>query len=186
MEIIPGVHQVEGVWGCSVYLLVDEDRPFLIDTGLPGNTDKILKYMADVGAAQPSSLAVLLTHGHPDHTGSVRALRQHVGATIMAHKDDLKWDRGRPWLHYSSQPWAREWNAPLFQKAFVDQALEDGATLPVLGGLRVVHSPGHTAGTVCFFLEDEGILFTGHHIMGRGTVVIRSDELGRAQGRERG
>ena len=61
----------------------------------------------------------------------------------------------------------------------MDDAL-DGDEVFHLGGrrIRVIATPGHTAGTVCFFLEDEGILFTGDHIMGRGTVVIRSDEGG--------
>ena len=61
----------------------------------------------------------------------------------------------------------------------VDQALTGGEVFD-LGGRRVcaVATPGHTAGTMCYLVEDEGILFTGDHIMGQGTVVVRSDEGG--------
>ncbi|MCH2516649.1 MAG: hypothetical protein MK210_00400 [Dehalococcoidia bacterium] len=42
----------------------------------------------------------------------------------------------------------------------------------------MVATPGHTAGAFCYLLEEAGILFTGDHIMGQGTVVVRTNEGG--------
>ena len=48
VEIVPGVHLVEGVRGGNIYLLVD-DALVLVDTGMPGNTDNILRYIEELG-----------------------------------------------------------------------------------------------------------------------------------------
>ena len=49
MEIVPGVHLIEGVRGSNVYLLVDDGELLLVDTGMPGNTDSILRYIKELG-----------------------------------------------------------------------------------------------------------------------------------------
>jgi len=59
------------------------------------------------------------------------------------------------------------------QQVPADGMLEEGTLIPVLGGLRVFHSPGHTAGSVCLHLEDRGVLFTGDTLLGSGKTFSR-------------
>ena len=53
--------------------------------------------------------------------------------------------------------------------------VEDGAVVPVLGGLRVIHTPGHTPGSICLYLDDARILFTGDVLqVHRGSLTFAS------------
>ena len=174
LEIVPGIHRIDGVRGCRVYLLVDDEGMALVDTGLPGNAKRIAKYLASQGISTADLRWILLTHGHPDHTGSVRALRRIADVRVLAHDGDMRWDaKGRPWLHYPGQPFALPWDVPFLQKSYADEAVEEGASLPILGGLTVLHIPGHTPGSVAFFLERKGVLFTGDTLLTLGGRFVR-------------
>lgn len=164
-RVVRGVHQVQRVLGGNVYLL--DDRVLaLIDTGLPGNSRRLLQAVRALGR-QPEELAfILLTHGHPDHYGSAAALRAETGARVLAHRGDAWPDRqGRLQLQYG---WV-----PGFSSPIVDGWLHDGLTLPVLGGLVSYHTPGHTPGSVCFFLPQSGVLFTGDTALTDGQYFTR-------------
>ena len=49
MEVVPGIHKVDGTWGCNVYLLVDEDGLDMVDAALPFNAGRILRYIDHLG-----------------------------------------------------------------------------------------------------------------------------------------
>ena len=86
MEITTGVYLVEAVRGSNVYLLVNSELA-LIDTGMPGNADRILNFIKDL--RDPQELAyIIVTHGHVDHSGSVAELRCLTGAKVVAHRDE--------------------------------------------------------------------------------------------------
>ena len=170
MEVRPGIHQVPGLRWSNAYLLVEDESLTLIDAGVPGDGKKILRYIQSIGR-EPSELArVLLTHSHPDHTGPLKRLSQQTGAVITAHRADTR--RRAKWedigLHYPGQPPTFGWDVSFLRRIPAHQFLEDGETLPVLGGLQVLHTPGHTPGSVCLYLSSQGVLFTGDTLLGDG------------------
>ncbi len=175
MEIFPGIHQLPGLRWSNAYLLVEKERLTLVDAGLPGYGKKILAYIVSIGR-NPSELErVIVTHSHPDHTGSLKRLVQITGATIMAHTADTRRDNKTESrrLHYPAQPPSFDWDLPLLRRIPVHELMEDGQLLPVLGGLRVMHTPGHTPGSVCLYLKDQKVLFTGDTLISDGYCFRR-------------
>ena len=156
-------------------MLVEEKRLTLVDAGLPGAGEKILSYIDRIGR-NPSELErLIVTHSHPDHTGSLNRLSKITGATVMAHKADTKRNRQTEsnWLHYPGQPPSFAWDVPFLHRIPAHQLIEDGQLLPVLGGLRVMHTPGHTPGSVCLYLEEQQVLFTGDTLIADGHCFRR-------------
>ena len=167
MEIVPGVHRVEGVRGANIYLLVDEELT-LIDTGFPGNASAIERYVRSLGRQPDEIRHILVTHSHPDHAGSVGALRRRTGASVLAHRDDTRQVKDQAYLSYlgiGSLP------LPGSPRVLVDGFVEDGQVLPTLGGLEVLHAPGHTPGSICLYLRERGVLFTGDLVVNRGQRI---------------
>ena len=167
MEILPNVHLVPNIVA-NPYLLIDPDGLTLVDAGLPGSQRKILHYMSGLGYAPQDLKRILITHADFDHVGGLAALKRASGARLYASPVEA---RAMAEGHASRplKPRRRitkllfDLMASLFKPATVqvDEFLSDGQTFPVLGGLRVVETPGHTPGHVSFFAPSAGILFCG-------------------------
>jgi glyoxylase-like metal-dependent hydrolase (beta-lactamase superfamily II) len=167
MEIQPNVHLIPSSI-VNVYLIVEPDGLMLIDTGLPGNFKTVLKYIAGLGK-QPTDLKrIILTHSDGDHVGALVALKSATGARVYASpieaqaieagkvSRDLKM-KGLLALLF------RTVVGPLFKAkpAHVDELINDGDVLPILGGLRVVATIGHTPGHISLYAPASRILFGG-------------------------
>ena len=172
MEITHGLHLIGGVKGPNVYLLVDEDLT-LIDSGFPGNGRIIAQYIEGLGRRLNELKRVLLTHSHPDHTGSVAELKEMLPALqVMAHRSDTSVDKdGRHLVSYLNLFGATPLPIPFLRRVEADGFLEEGQVLPILGGLRVIHTPGHTPGSVCFYLETQKVIFLGDNVVNRGQYL---------------
>ena len=152
----------------NAYLLVEEGGLTLIDAGGPGEDRQILRYIRRIGR-NPSELArVVLTHSHPDHTGTLKELFRATRAPIAVHRADTRERAGDFRLHYPAQPPSFGWPLPLLHELPAHQFLEDSQVLPVLGGLQVLHTPGHTPGSICLYLPHQGVLFTGDTLLADG------------------
>ncbi len=174
MEIIPNVHLIPNIVA-NPYLLIDPDGLTLIDAGLPGSHRKILRYMAGLGYAPQDLKRILITHADFDHVGGLAALKAATGARVFASPVEAQamaeGHASRP-----LKPRRRitkllfDLMAGLFKPAPVqaDELLSDGQILPVLGGLRVVETPGHTPGHISLFAAFR-----------RDPVLRRFDRLGR-------
>lgn len=172
MEITDGVHLISGAKGQNIYLLVDDDLT-LIDSGYPGNGRRIAEYIGGIGRSLDELKRVLITHSHPDHTGSVPELKDLVPAMqVMAHPADTSVDKqGRHVVSYLNVFGGTRLPVPFLRRVVADAFLEEGQTLPILGGLRVLHTPGHTAGSVSFYLESRRVLFPGDNVVNLGDYV---------------
>ena len=175
MEIIPNVHLIPDITA-NPYLIIDPAGLTLIDAGLPGSHKKILRYLAGLGYAPKDLKRILITHADFDHVGGLAALKAATGARIFASAVEAQaMAEG-----HSSRPLKPRnvivkllFNlmAGLFKSTPVqaDELLSDGQTFPVLGGLRVVETPGHTPGHISLFAPSAGILFVGDSIVSEKT-----------------
>jgi glyoxylase-like metal-dependent hydrolase (beta-lactamase superfamily II) len=117
---------------------------------------------------------IWLTHGDIDHMGSVAALKAGSGASVVAHRDDAALVEGRAERGLGPTPISGagqrifNWTIRrLFRPAVVDEPVEEGDQL---GEWQVVHVPGHTPGSACFYHEGRGIAIVGdalNHRRGR-------------------
>ena len=174
MEVVPGIHKVDGTWGGNVYLLLDDDGLVLVDAALPFNGGRILRYIQRLGRDPSELRSIILTHAHPDHTGAIPMLKQRADLSVFVHANDTRKDsEGRPRLHYPGQLLTLPVNLPIVRPIYAQELLEEGHTFPDMGGMRVLHTPGHTSGSVSLYLEERRVLITGDMLISDGRRFYR-------------
>jgi len=167
VEIAPGVHQLRpDPVSSNVFLIVEDDGLTLIDTGLPGAHWRILRSVARLGRRANQIKTILLTHYDIDHAGSLATLKAETGALIGVHAADVPLVEGQierrlnltTWQGRTVDAFLRWSSRSIYRPAQVDVRLADGDRL---AGFRVVHTPGHTPGSACFFDAARRLLITG-------------------------
>ncbi len=178
MEIIPNVHLIPNGF-VNVYLIVDPDGLTLIDAGMASNGKAILDYIAGLGRSPADLRRLLVTHADQDHVGALAALKAASGARIACGPADAEAIAAGRSSRELKLGFLMKLVMGLFEWLFktvpapVDDRLADGQVLPVLGGLRVIATPGHTPGHVSFFAPAAGILFSGDSIISeKGRLII--------------
>ncbi len=145
--------------GTNSYLVGDPDSGYIaIDPG-PADEEHLQRIWRAAGG---QIRQIVCTHSHPDHSPGAKPLQ-----AMCAEPP--------PILGLASHPTARA------ASAFTpDRELADGETLVLSGRagqkgthtLRVVHTPGHAANHLCLVLEEDGLLFSGDHILNGSTTMI--------------
>jgi len=169
MEIVPGVHTIDSLGMGRAYLAVDADRVTVVDTGLKGSGERILRAVEAAGRKPQDVRQIVITHYHGDHTGGLAELVERTGAKVMVHALDAPFVRGeRPQPGPTSggllKPllgWVSERMAAPPAPVAVDRELSDGDEIDALDGMQVVHVPGHTAGSIALYCPKRRVLFTG-------------------------
>ncbi len=133
------------VVGCSI-----TKKAFVVDVP-PGSLSSLLKILQEEGLTLEK---ILLTHSHWDHIGDVKALQKATGAKVFIHRLDAE---------NLKNPGSDR--LPLYfpiEGISADGFLEEGDEV-VVGtmSLRVLFTPGHTPGGICFYFPEEKILFSG-------------------------
>ena len=164
--------------------LVLEEPASLIDCGYAGSTARIDRAMRERGRKVTDLARVVVTHGHPDHAGSARELAA-LGIPILIHPADAA-NLGVTWRDALQRPSRGRIFAAMTPEPPAVEPIEDGQVLPMLGGLRVVHTPGHTPGSVCLYGARDRVLFVGDSLQRRfGRVSfasgLYSDDLATAK-----
>jgi glyoxylase-like metal-dependent hydrolase (beta-lactamase superfamily II) len=150
----------------TIVLRDDDGRITLVDTGYKYAPDKILAALRLIGAGPKDVTRILLTHAHSDHAGGVAKLAGATGAGVLVHIDDAVYVReGRAPDFDRSQLLGRILrNGGRFGATEVAEVVHDGQVLDIAGGLRVVHTPGHTPGHISLLHEPTRLLVTGDSI----------------------
>ena len=160
------IRSIRGYHG-SFHLLHDASRKeaVLIDTGLVGEIPRLKRTLIEIGLNWSDIKAILLTHGHLDHTGNLAQIKDQTHAPILAHPlEQLHINGTFQYIGPSRICGLMEATGRrLFQyrSALIDQPLIPDDELPFWGGLRVIHLPGHTAGHCGFYSERFNVLFSG-------------------------
>lgn len=167
VPLAPGVWRIPtlGPNLINSFAFVDDDGSVvLIDAGLKGAPKRLVTALSEIGKRPTDVTTIVLTHAHPDHGGGARSMRQRSGAPVHIHEDDAPFLRdGRTPPRDETQPLAKvlamvnrhQPSCP------VDATFAEGDLLPVAGGLRVLHTPGHSPGHCSFLHERSGVLITG-------------------------
>jgi len=164
MEIVSGIHNVDGVNG-NCYLISCGKDWALLDTGLPNNAKKILSYVDGLKIKPSDIKTIIITHAHIDHIGNAATLKKITGAKIAVHQDDADFIAGRKKLVLPSSGIKLKFLlirflSPFFKAAPVqpDILLNDKDEI---AGLKVIHTPGHTPGSICLLDSKRKVLFVG-------------------------
>jgi len=161
-EVVPGLYML-ALGPVNAFLLVASDGCTVIDTGLPGNADKLMGALKAI--QQTNVRRVLLTHAHPDHIGSFAALKSITDAEAYMHRADAPIAiSGKGFRPMKAAPGLlrglmfRLFVRPVasVEGAPVEHFLSDGEELPVAGGLKAIHVPGHCAGQMAFLWRQHG------------------------------
>jgi glyoxylase-like metal-dependent hydrolase (beta-lactamase superfamily II) len=171
LEPVPGVLMLQKTWGSNIYLIPGRSTT-LIDAGFPLDERRIIKALDETGLGM-----IVATHYHIDHVGTISALKRRFGTEVAAHTTDAAVMEGKvPYRVYKLDPLRTVYYkvlSPLYKYEFVevDTHLEEGSLLDVLGGLEVIHLPGHTEGSIGLYQPDRGILFSGDTIRNERNVL---------------
>jgi glyoxylase-like metal-dependent hydrolase (beta-lactamase superfamily II) len=164
--VIPVVLGGVGPRGLRSFV-VTGDRPFLVDTGVPGSAPAILAALAEAGIEPTDIALIVITHAHIDHAGAAEELQRTTGAPVLAHPLDaaaLATGASEPVVGrtpaaqaFAEQIAARRADAPAgpaYAPVAATSTGDDGADLSAEYGIdaRAIHTPGHTRGGLTVLL----------------------------------
>lgn len=172
MEIAPGIRRI-GTGKVNVYVLEEAGAITVVDAGLPGYWGDLLAELTSMGRTLGDIRAVVLTHAHDDHIGFAERIRRDSGVPVRLHEADAALARGE----VKAQNQGGGTMRPLPLLSFLVFAIRrgylgtkrisevitfgDGATLDVPGAPRVIHVPGHTAGSAALHLPSRDAILVG-------------------------
>lgn len=181
MEIVPGIHKVDGTRAGHAYLVEGAECLALIDTGLARSTDAVLRAIASLGRRPEDLREIVITHCHADHMGSLAEIAERTGAQVCVHAGDAAIVRGeQPMPEFRARGvfgWVASRVSGMImgkppKPSRVDRELQDGDELEV-GDLKVVHTPGHTAGHIALHMPSKRALFVGDAIFNFPVLGLR-------------
>lgn len=171
-QVVPDLYQLP-VGGASAFLAVGE-RVTVIDAGRNGSGSRIIQCLGWLGRSAKEIDYIVSTHYHLDHIGGVAHLQERSGAQVVAHQSEVPFlERDRPlpspfqsrFLSFLMAPSLRLSRPPHF---WVDLSLGDSDRLDILGCMEVIHTPGHTPGSISLYFRQAGTLIVGDGLEFRG------------------
>lgn len=147
--------------GANCYIVSEADEAFIIDPG--GDAEKIIKAAENFDVRY-----IILTHTHFDHIGGLNDVKKafpEAKTAVSTFEHD--------WLYSPQLNFSEEFGFTFVFKGKADIKLEDGMTLDFAGTkIKVLHTPGHTPGSTCFYIEKSDIC--GNHLLFSGDTLFRS------------
>lgn len=178
-DVTPDVIRLRYLFA-NVYFVGTEDQWVLIDAGLEGCSDDIVKAAEDRFGEGTSPSAIVMTHGHFDHVGAFPELFEHWSAPVYAHPLEMPHLTGKA-DYPEPDPSVGMGAMALLSFAYPNKArdfgdrvhpLPEDGSVPELPGWRWIHTPGHTDGHVSLFRESDRLL-----IAGDAFVTVKQESL---------
>ena len=159
MEVTKCIHQFSGV---SNSYIVSNKEILLVYTGMPGKSGEIIDYIKNELNRDPHDIkTIVVTHHHFDHTGSLDKLKEISGAKVAIHSADADYISGEKTQHGSLFMIPVDTFMKIIYRSRpvkADILLEDGDKI---GDYQVIHTPGHTSGSICLYNPNNKVLFVG-------------------------
>ena len=157
------------------FLIAGEDKGLvLVDSGNPGDGEKIIQEVENAGYRPGDISLIVITHGHRDHIGGLEELSQRLPASIIIHEKDssaITKGEGSPTVPLGLrgrlfEPFVSGSKLAI-EGVHPDKIIEESVNLHCFGVAgKVIHTPGHTEGSLSIALED-GKAIIGDLVMGR-------------------
>ena len=167
----------------NAYLIRERQGAVLIDAGTPGQAKTFGKALDGIGVSTAEIKLIVVTHGHWDHIGSARDIKEMTGAPLAMHEAERSWlETGKAPLPPGVTAWGKIFRGLLLAMspfiriapAPVDIVLDDGYFSLVPYGIpgRVIHTPGHSPGSISVLL-DNGEAFVGDLAMNEFPLCLQ-------------
>jgi glyoxylase-like metal-dependent hydrolase (beta-lactamase superfamily II) len=147
-RLVDGIHVVTDDF-VNVYLVETGEGVVVIDAGLETTWRHVYDVLRGMGRSPRDIIAVIVTHHHWDHVGSLKRIVEDTGARVVAHREEARLVEREAGVR-------------------VDWEVEDGDSVY---GLRVIHTPGHTPGHIALLHEESRSLFSGDLVYERAGVL---------------
>jgi len=156
----------------NLTLVFDDDNVILLDAGLPSQLENIREEMNKAGVAFERINKIIITHHDLDHIGSLASIikNSHNTIEVLAHADEKPYIEGeKAPIKFTQERLAsiseEKRNEMIEQisklKTKVNIIIGDNEELNYCGGIKIIHTPGHTLGHICLYLEKYKTLVTG-------------------------
>ena len=172
--VAPGVWRIKDVF-VNMFIIQNREGTnwVLVDAGLKSSATKIKNTVKELFGSVSKPTAIIMTHGHFDHRGSLKQLADEWGVPTYCHHMELPYLTGKAsyppadptvgggMMTYLSFAYPR---GPIDVHDHLRELPEDGS-IPELSDWRWIHTPGHTPGHISIFREKDGVLIAGDAIV---------------------
>ncbi|MFQ6085227.1 MAG: MBL fold metallo-hydrolase [Candidatus Bathyarchaeia archaeon] len=142
------IHLIEPYGFSSNVYVIQGKTVALIDVGVGGMENRLAPKLREIGIGMTDVRMVILTHDHIDHVGGLEEIATCCSPVIMAHESTI---------------------GSLSRVYDLDfRMVGDGEKVPIDGHFKVLHTPGHSDGSICLYDTDRGILFSGDTVFPEG------------------
>ncbi|WP_106497149.1 MBL fold metallo-hydrolase [Lentibacillus sp. Marseille-P4043] len=146
-----------GPLGTNCYIVYNEQHAIIVDPG--SDAEKVVSFIEQEKVAPK---AIVLTHAHFDHIGAVEALRSHYGIDVYLHQEEKDWLED-PKLNGSSLFIGEE-----IKTRKAEKSLTPGKLQIATFTFNILHTPGHSPGSVSIVCQDKSIVFGGDALFQQG------------------
>ena len=176
----------------SPTVIWDENDCMLVDAGLPGSYESIKNEFVRIGVRIENLNKIIITHSDIDHIGGLAGIISNLPQKleIISHsvekpyiqaevppvklskmEESIKLLEGETYERMKVLANSLRQNYPKL-KADVDMVVDDGEELPFLGGIEIIHMPGHTKGHICLYLKNTKTLIAGDVLFVKENKII--------------
>ncbi len=179
MQVTDHIHAIKIPFAVStrfVYAyLIYGKKICMVDSGISSAKEKILGYLKQTGRAPEEINLIVQTHSHADHIGLSAEIKKISGCKVAAHGTEQAWIENIE-AQYRRRP-TPTFRSYVQDSTKVDWVVKDGDLLDLGNGenMKVIHTPGHSPGSISLVYPADGSLFSGDAVPLAGGLPIYSD-----------